>query len=420
MGRLRFLNTSKALTNTVRAEQFTTPTCGVTPVWSQFYSAVNTAFVGSMADMRDEVVPGFHRLSKDGRVFMNPMSMQKATISPGTGSSASSVMAISPDCASPYSYNRQYRILQDGDLTSGRFQSGFGFSTWSDGTLKSPNSLIAADDVASAILEASTCCLNKRGRSKSNLWETLAELDKSSAMLSQSLTQTNQFMGKNRKLLTRAKATSNAYLLFRYGLKPLISDVEAAVEGVKKAVSRVRETSRCSVGLSASPSTFTTTGSLLGTWNFTKRYTTSESLEVRIMSLDEYDSSFGFNLGLSGKGLMTLPWELMPYSFVLDWFANIGDFIGALVPAIGFNQLGSCTVLKRKLQIAYVEEDFLSAQSSLAAVSRPQPGSCLYTYESTIRNPGIVAPGLVIKSDFRFANLTRAGDAIALLMQKLR
>jgi len=116
--------------------------------------------------------------------------------------------------------------------------------------------------------------------------------------------------------------------------------------------------------------------------------------------------------------LLTLPWELIPYSFVVDWFVNIGDFIGAMSPSLGWTQLGSCHVLKREkvLQLAPLQT---TPGSAVEAILKPATGSYKLTQTSVSRQAGLSAPGLVVKSDFRFSNLTRCLDAYSLLAQQV-
>jgi hypothetical protein len=44
--------------------------------------------------------------------------------------------------------------------------------------------------------------------------------------------------------------------------------------------------------------------------------------------------------------LFETAWELTPFSFVFDWFANIGDTIAALTPNAGVKQLASWVTVK--------------------------------------------------------------------------
>lgn len=47
-----------------------------------------------------------------------------------------------------------------------------------------------------------------------------------------------------------------------------------------------------------------------------------------------------------GMNPLTTAWELIPYSFVIDWFLNIGDYIGNTFSLDLANSSGACTALK--------------------------------------------------------------------------
>jgi len=105
----------------------------------------------------------------------------------------------------------------------------------------------------------------------------------------------------------------------------------------------------------------------------------------------------------------------------VDWFANIGDFISAMTPTLNLNQLGSCIVTERSIVNQFIGSNFSLKYPLTQTISTP-PGdiSCDLVYNSKGRSVGLVPPGLVIKSDFRFDHATRALDALALILQKLR
>jgi hypothetical protein len=137
------------------------------------------------------------------------------------------------------------------------------------------------------------------------------------------------------------------------------------------------------------------------------------------MSLDEYDLTLADQLGLDFKSLVTLPWELIPYSFVVDWFLNIGDFIGSLTPSPGYTQLGSCFVVEREQTTSYTALG-TEVPSLSYDVLRPVSGT-VYRYRKSKNRYRMGDSGsIVIKNDFKLTNLIRALDAVALLQQKLR
>jgi hypothetical protein len=263
--------------------------------------------------------------------------------------------------------------------------------------------------------EKSTELLNKRGRPDQDLWEAIAELDKTATLLPGLLKSLRKAVptGKRSDL---QKSISEVWLAYRYGIKPLVSDIAGVLKGMNGAIGKIRKTYRAN-GFIDSKSfeklqwLSTTYGMDIGV-NYTDRYT------VRCTSIDEFDASVAFNIGLSSKGLITLPWELTKYSFVIDWFTNIGDWLGAITPSLGFNQLGSCiSILREKdLTISHLG-DLSTATFDLVTPSHGRYYTYLANYQ---RSSGIPAPGLVIRSKFRFDNFTRSADALALLLQKLK
>jgi hypothetical protein len=134
------------------------------------------------------------------------------------------------------------------------------------------------------------------------------------------------------------------------------------------------------------------------------------------MALDEVDLSFLGNLGFPLKGLITLPWELQSYSFVADWFANIGDYIGSLAPSVGYNMLGSCMVEHRVTVNTYTSTG-VNKTNGTWTLDAPITGTFSIVREETTRRP-LAARGLVIKNDFKLDEFTRSADAFALLASR--
>jgi hypothetical protein len=124
------------------------------------------------------------------------------------------------------------------------------------------------------------------------------------------------------------------------------------------------------------------------------------------------------NIGFSGKNLLTLPWELIPYSFVVDWFANIGDFVGAITPSLGVKQLGTAATIERTNTM---EANIVGISAPTGwTINVPGFGSYKTSLNSRNRATTLPSPRIVIKNDFRFSNLTRVLDATGLLLQKIR
>lgn len=122
-----------------------------------------------------------------------------------------------------------------------------------------------------------------------------------------------------------SRRLADHWLEYTYGWSPLVSDVHGALEGMRKGftdpVGAVKGYSRSSQLPRDSKSTF---------GNSPKRATGYVAGRV---------SNPGAHLA-NGLGLLnpaSLAWELMPYSFVVDWFIPVGDVLSSLTAGLGMS-----------------------------------------------------------------------------------
>lgn len=151
------------------------------------------------------------------------------------------------------------------------------------------------------------------------------------------------------------------YLGVRYGFTPFVGTVEALTNSISSPSSRPKRlTSRgySSTGDYApvipdvvNVGTFTTTTTI---------ETQKTSAEVRAGVLYEHRLAFD-TYGLSVQQVPAAAWELLPWSFVVDWFWNCGDFIAAATPKAGVHILAQWTTI-RSVKIG-VKEYYTSPNS---------------------------------------------------------
>lgn len=146
--------------------------------------------------------------------------------------------------------------------------------------------------------------------------------------------------GWKRTIRDATGVASDSWLAWQYGVRPLISDLQGAVEEywkvravapvIRRYSARVRNDARAGGSLSvASPPT---------------AVHTNATQEGRIVCYAEFEDSAqawdqsADRLGLTNPAL--LAWELIPYSFVIDWFINVGEFLEASGSFTGLKRLG--------------------------------------------------------------------------------
>lgn len=373
---------------------------------------------GVYQTMTDVVVPGFHKRAKAGELFFNPMERLRHQIELPTGTGWL-INSNANSCSSP-AWKAEWDGRGPAIVVAMPMGSLGGVPVPLHVTPLSQNN----PDVSQVMTEVATRLENSRGRADSNLFETLAEADQTVGMFERPISRMRRLLkeASNAKRNGKfagyaANGVSNLYLAYRYGIKPILSDIEAITEGLKLQVGNRRKTTRAKASVLRSESKDLVVDT--GISRVTLRYVTERSDTIRAMSLDDVDLSMLNNIGFTAKGLTTLPWELVPYSFVVDWFVNIGDYIGALTPAVGWNQVGSTMTHIRGILTTVRIVSWVNLQPSSYTFVRTPTGDCRMHFlgRSRFRPP---SPGLVIKSDFRFDKLTRAADAFALLAQQFQ
>jgi len=424
-------------------------TAGQSFAWANRTAVSTGDWVGDRQTMTDVVTAGFKRKQSAGTIIMNPMTSQKVVINEAIVSGSLDFLGNYWQCGSSSPYRYQSRYTFDGNTLLSALNVGF-----------EPNivanhwgisSLFTTSELENMIDEASTKCHNARGRSDFNIWETLAERResyrllssylKSAARAAKSLEVRATSLPKGKLINGRfyafrprksrsgygsaenlTQAGLEAHLITEYGLKPLLSDVKGVMAGLGKSTGDVRRTIRGTVSDGRSKST-TAQVDLIPSHVAAQRVSlTTEEIMVRAMSLDEWRVTSLENVGFSAKGLITLPWELITLSFVVDSFVNVGDYLGALVPTPGVTQLGACIVYSHTRSLT----NTISGASpvGIAVVNSAPIGVKTGVEKLVVRVPGLRVPSLVIRSDFGLdpeieRNRQRIVNYSALTVQRL-
>lgn len=135
----------------------------------------------------------------------------------------------------------------------------------------------------------------------------------------------------------QSKAVANAWIGMQYGVRPLLDDVRGMAESLAKLMSVQQPIQRAEVHRAiklSSDRTFQVFPDFLR--NIREIQTTEFHMKyVVYFTYDLNVSSVPTSLGLTNPA--TILWELTPWSFVVDWFFPIGNWLASLDATVGLN-----------------------------------------------------------------------------------
>lgn len=354
--RTRITNSDQLQVCQVRSTNLVTGALGYATMNTEVNSANTRIF-------EDQVTPNFAARRAHGEIIINPMTSAESSI---VGDSAigytlrnyhtsdnSLAAAVSLEVIAG-SLGRYYT---PGPSIASRYFSG---PTGRD-TINAQFGMAAVDSVASSTLAR---CLSRAASSDALALVTLAELNKTLSLysdLAKQATAFNKVIARmtdvDKKFLRKANLrdmkrsallSAQAWLAYRYGIMATYYDMMSWVEA-RNSIGKPRRARFVSTATSDYDSGLSTS-SITTTWevgNFAerrKRFTRTSSGCIVGFELDgSVTQSYGI-LHILSSG-----WELVPYSFVLDWFVDIGERIAALEGKFLQPVLGSWTTHRHSL-----------------------------------------------------------------------
>lgn len=219
---------------------------------------------------------------------------------------------------------------------------------------------------------------------------------------------------------------SKLWLEYRYGWAPMVYDIVDSMKAID-AANRRRDLPNSTPGgkdVTVARATAKLAGRKVTSTSTSKdggniSYTTLIDHEVEARAYAFYRMSLdGLTTRLNDFGAFDVPkaiWELVPFSFIVDWFVPIGDWLGAQTPKVGIEMLcQGVKVRHRKM----VTRQLTSWSPTVAGPGGwPNPAIPLGTsdsfeavaWERTTNLDTLFFPPLEIK-----LNLKRLADAAAL------
>lgn len=120
-----------------------------------------------------------------------------------------------------------------------------------------------------------------------------------------------------------SRNAANGWLMWKYGVSPLMGDIYASYRELKKQIDKPLITSASISAMSCINKTVSPSS---------ERFKTIDAYaKVKMTAYVQLDSpvlAWASDHGLTNP--LSLAWELTPYSFVVDWFIDVGSFLEAL------------------------------------------------------------------------------------------
>lgn len=213
-----------------------------------------------------------------------------------------------------------------------------------------------------------------------------------------------------RQRLRKAKSFSNQWLELHFGWVPAITDISNSLNTLSKADFGLRQVKGSSTDKRESRFREDDGDQGFHTRVIETSVHTKFSLWVRINNPNAYLAN---QFGVANP--LAVAWNLIPYSFVVDWFSNVGQCLGAMTDWVGLSREREQT----NLSVKAVTTDHWFFRNTI-----PPNDPLFITIDSQMeglfvdRITSVSGPNLTLYP-FKGLSVTRGATAIALLLQKL-
>lgn len=362
-------------------------------------------FFGDLSSIDDTPSPFFKQRMQNGEIIMNDLLIQEWSrdVSPGRHSYSSSY----------YEY-----ATYEGDLTA-----------WVQANNSVMNPL--EGDYPQMEAAAITKALSRVNKPTVLSGEILSDLDRTVGMVSEPFKAIWDVLGKHSKLTRKlarkgmpiGRAMQNAWLQYRYAITPAVLDVNAVVkESLRKrsefevmrlvARAEVRNGRKATIDFADKPLTGFDAGLLASGSALSVKDARVAAGIIYTLPTKNHDH-WSKQVGVRAEDLLTTIWEVIPASFVVDWFVNIGDWLGAITPQPDVNILGAWTTTISTATLQY-QQGLLRKWIDSSWVNGYYGTSTEYHKSVTRNSKPDMTPTVVV---YPKITLHRAIDALALLGQ---
>jgi len=267
----------------------------------------------------------------------------------------------------------------------------------------------AIPDRETLLYNATLSDLNEQVRGSLDLSIDFAEAGKTRQMIRQAFKVVDFARGLKKSV---SGSIANKWLEYQYGWRPLVSSVYGVFdELMEKSVSRellvtLRARRRLSEKLSSV-------------------YDAGGGNKASNISLNKYRQEIGIQLkpgamspsvaNYTSLNPMSIAWELLPYSFVVDWFVNVGGYLRNAETAMIYGR----SFVRGWRTYGYKSEQEITVRGSTSACQTYAFGFSTLCKKSRARLTSYPSPRLPVLNTFGLGS-TRLLSAAALLRQLLR
>lgn len=354
-------------------------------------------------EMWDVVTPNYKKLQNEGAIINSPMTKKVVRETISSDSWYNYLGLAINKTTTPWTYSPQTGFIDSGTM----LVTSMGVSLPAFVSVDTESLIAIASNEAWAGVDAS----------KASTLVTIAEASKTASSIAQVLQRAINISRAIRKAdIAHLKGEisfnelSRRYLEARYALRPLAYDCKSIVE----AWNEVRDDKPRFVSRGFASGSDGTSASVVNTTRFASvdvHASTSSQTDVNVRAGVLYSITANKPSQLQTWGLVDAPlavWELVPFSFIIDWFINVGTtiaawqikpFVQVLTSWVTVKQTTARSVVVTGISVkpnVYPDQDLRGREARGS-------GTHLEFIETTSRTPGAprsVIPQVDINLDF--------------------
>jgi hypothetical protein len=407
------------------------------------YSEQDSDIMGNRdwQEMTDSVVPDFHRRRAKGEIFMNFLSNEKLkTFDSGIVLDFSLFVEENPLNPGHGDYmHRTSGVIPFEKLLREHFSWGygnFGHGSYLDPSFGMENASLAK--AHAAVTQSPSQALVMAYEAKKTVTSLIQVWMKAARII-------RKFQKKEWKVLNNLlsiRELAATWLEIRFVLRPLFYDMKGILETYLQWNRKIRSRYEGYEEIVEDEPTQSWTFDRPADSALTRQYdrlnlvdavgrfritrncrktTSCSSVVLTEASVEE--ASIVDLLGLNS--VLSSAWEVVPYSFIVDYFLNFGNIIAALDPKGNQSVVGSCTTVRQESLVTWgieyldiIPHPYTSTHKPYQALSTTCSGNYTAHGVKTVRtaNPVLsLIPSLTIPLD-----VSKVVDMIALIAQNAR